>query len=121
MTVTREEIDAKLAASEARTETRFAEMNGKVDLMLSRMDTLASAVADSRQDSKEEARHTRQTLWAVAAIIVAIVGIATTVWLGGIDVGSKISELVDQKVAASRSGEVVSAPTPEAQPAPPQQ
>src|SRR5690606_37063329 len=29
MTVAREEIDAKLAASEARTEARFAEMNGK--------------------------------------------------------------------------------------------
>lgn len=114
MTVAREEIDAKLAASEARTEARFAEMNGKFDLVLAKMDSLTSSVAEARKDAREDAKHTRNTLWVVATIIVAIIGLSVAVWLGGLDLGTKVSDLVDQKVASIQ-------PPAEVPPAPAQQ
>jgi len=41
---TREEIDAKLAAAEARTETRFTELNGKMDRLADSIAVLGSTI-----------------------------------------------------------------------------
>jgi hypothetical protein len=41
---TREEIDAKLAAAEARSETRFVELSGKIDRLADTVGSLRTAV-----------------------------------------------------------------------------
>ena len=93
MTVTREEIDAKIAASEARTETRLAEMNGKFDLMLSKMDALHSEVVrtEKRVDSAK---------WTMIAVFIAAVFAGAGLLASGIGVGSAFRDIVRQEVQA---------------------
>src|SRR5712692_4343006 len=43
---TREEFDAKLATVEARTETRFVELSGKIDRLSDSVTALASGVTN---------------------------------------------------------------------------
>jgi hypothetical protein len=62
--MTREEIDAKLATVEARTETRFVELSGKLDRVVDSISSLRGEVGAVRTDNK----FTRLT------IIVAVVG-----------------------------------------------
>lgn len=62
--VTREELNAKLETVEARTETRFMELSGKMDRVADSISSLRSEVSAVRADNK----FTRST------IIVAVVG-----------------------------------------------
>jgi hypothetical protein len=73
--------DAKLATVEARTETRFVELSGKIDRLtdvtISSMNhltkevgALAKQVGDVRSEVKEETRFTR---WTIAGIFVGTI------------------------------------------------
>lgn len=70
---TREEIDAKLEAVEARTETRLAQMDGKIDRVLDAVGNLTTAVATNRTESKEDARLTR---WSIVGLAVGALALA---------------------------------------------
>lgn len=69
---TREEVDAKIAAAEARTDTKIVRMEGKLDLLLSKLDYFNERITEVRSDS----RGTRTNIWAVgiglAALIIAV-------------------------------------------------
>lgn len=70
---TREEVDAKIGAAEARTDTKITRMEGKLDLLLSEISNVNARIGDVRDDS----RSTRSNLWAVALGLAAlIVGVA---------------------------------------------
>ncbi len=61
---TREEIDAKLATIEARTETRFTELSGKIDRVANSINSLTGAVAGVRRDNNF-------TRWTIAGLVIA--------------------------------------------------
>jgi hypothetical protein len=71
MSPSREEIDAKLATVEARAETRFVELSGKLD-------RIAEALAAVRDDTKAVRSDNRFTRWTILGIAVAslLAGIA---------------------------------------------
>lgn len=92
--VTREEIDAKLGRSKAEAESGAARLDGKLDLVLAKLDAFKSDVGlrfgemegrfdemkaynvETRSVSRDDQRSMRNNLWAVglglAAIIVAM-------------------------------------------------
>jgi hypothetical protein len=85
--LTREEIDAKLAASEARTDTKIARLEGKLDLVLSKLD-------DVRNDN----RGIRANQWVIgfglALLIVAIAALFPAFF----GIGAQVKDLVDASV-----------------------
>jgi hypothetical protein len=83
---TREEIDAKLASVEARTETRFVELSGKIDRVIdaigrSNTDFIA-VTGDLRTEMREvktDNKNTRTTI--IVTIIVAILAAIGALWV----------------------------------------
>jgi hypothetical protein len=68
---TREKIDAKLAAVEARTETRFTELNGKIDRLADSISALGSTVASLKLDIADAKSDNRYTRWAIIVTVIA--------------------------------------------------
>ena len=73
--ISREEIDAKLAAVEARTETRFVELSGKIDRVVDSISTFRTdltrelgAVHKEMETAKGDHKFTR------LSIIIAVIG-----------------------------------------------
>jgi hypothetical protein len=66
--MTREEIDAKLATVEARSETRFVELSGKLDRVADAISRLGTSASDIRTEVKREASFTR---WTIVGLVVA--------------------------------------------------
>jgi hypothetical protein len=80
---TREEIDAKLETVAAQTDTKLARLEGKVDLVLSKLD-----------DAREGNRHTQNIAISVgiglALLIIGVVAAAPVIF----DLGSKFHETI---------------------------
>lgn len=77
---TRDEIDAKLAATEARGETRFVELSGKLDRVLdavamsnSRMSEVREDVKGVRDEMAGVKSDNKNTRWTIAVTVVAAV------------------------------------------------
>ena len=83
---TREEVDAKLAAAEARSETRFVELSGKIDRVI---DAVGRANADYVQVAgdlraemqlvKADNKFTRTTI--IATIVASILAGLAALWV----------------------------------------
>lgn len=63
-TPSRGEIDAKLQAAEARTETRFVEMRADMDVRFGRMEARIDRLVDVAEGWAREMRETRQAVEA---------------------------------------------------------
>jgi hypothetical protein len=114
--MTREEIDAKLSAVEARTETRFVELNAKIDRLA---DNFASAITGDRgvlAEMKELRSDNKATRWAVVgtvigtgiAVIAALIGIlafAGDQFGAGRELGVSLAELSEKIDRVARSAE----------------
>jgi Fe2+ transport system protein B len=85
--LTREEIKAQIEASEARTETKIARMEGKLDLVLSKLDS-----------AKGDSLAIRTNQWVIAfglaVLIVAVVALFP-VFFG---IGTQVRDMVDSAV-----------------------
>jgi hypothetical protein len=72
---TREEIDAKLAAVEARTETRFTELSGKIDRLADSISALGSTMRVEferiNSDIVELRSDNKYTRWTIVVTVVA--------------------------------------------------
>lgn len=100
----REEIDAKLEAAEARTEARFAQLTGTLDLRFSNLDHKVDRIADSvgfvsakmietadrlsaqlietQREVRAENKTTRSTMIVTAIVsVITVIGILLTVLL----------------------------------------
>lgn len=76
---TREEFDAKLATVEARTETRFVELGGKMDRVGDEIGALTSAVTTVRTEVKEDGKFTR---WTVGVTLIAsLIAFGAALWV----------------------------------------
>lgn len=82
---TREEIDAKLVAAEARAETRFIELSGKIDRLTDLVTTSVGQltgevgrVRSEMRDVKDDNKNTRWTI--VITVIVTILAALAALW-----------------------------------------
>jgi hypothetical protein len=83
-TPSREEIDAKLALVEARTEARFAELSGKLDrisdgiatfnaTVQSELLSVRNDIKEARADVREVKQDNRNTRWTIIITVIASV------------------------------------------------
>lgn len=116
--------DAKIAAAEARTDTKFAKLDGKVDLLLERIASLSASTAALQASStaiqtevRSENRSTRTTIvvTAIATVISLFFGIVTLLAWGGDEFGRGIEI---QSLLRSLAREEVRAPAIDASPNP---
>lgn len=102
---TREEIDAKMAAAEARTDTKLAKLEGKLDLVL-------TEVRSAKQEAKEDSRTNRNLNIGLAAIIIAVIALIATFGPQMLDLGTRLDERAEQaferqqKIAEDRDAAV---------------
>jgi hypothetical protein len=90
--ITREEISAKIEAAEARTDTKIARLEGKIDLVISKLD-----------DVRSGQRATVANIWVVGlGIMVLIVGVAA-LFPAFFNMGESVKDMVDQAVQKSMS------------------
>ncbi|MCJ2092270.1 hypothetical protein MKK67_07145 [Methylobacterium sp. J-072] len=94
---TREEIDAKIAAAEARGDTKLKGLEGKIDLLI-------QTLGEVRNDN----RSLKTNIWTVCAIIVAaivgVAGIIAAVVPFAFQTGIQFKDLTDQAIATRSSG-----------------
>jgi len=81
---TREEFDAKLAAAEARTQTLFTRIDGKIDRLSDSVARLGNEVSDSRKEVAESRREWRQEAnslrwWMAGTGLVVLFGVIGSV------------------------------------------
>ena len=78
-TVSRSELQAHMDLIESRTETNFAHMDGKLDLMLSRFDSKFDGLTAQYQGLSTEVKSMKNGFWALGALIVAGFAIFATI------------------------------------------
>lgn len=94
---TREEVDAKIGAAEARGDTKIARMEGKLDLVLSKIDGVRSELTDVRADN----RSTRANQWLIG---LGLAGLILAVAFGLpqiIDFGARFRDVVHSEVQSA--------------------
>jgi hypothetical protein len=82
----REEIDAKIAASEARTDTKFAELLGEVKATNARLDHITGHLVEEKAGRRVTNSLIIGTGLAVIAAIVAVVSMSAAWFTNGIAV-----------------------------------
>ena len=106
--LTRDEVDAKIDAAEARVETKIARLEGTLGVVISKLDGIAAQQAEIKQDTrslraeiKEDFRSARANQWVIAfglaVLIVAIVAMFP-VFFG---IGTQIKDIIDKSVQTS--------------------
>jgi hypothetical protein len=83
--------DAKIAASEARGDTKIARMEGKLDLVL-------EAVRTSREEARDNRRAVIANGWVIFGALVVVLGIMVTVAPVVFDMGFKWRETISREV-----------------------
>lgn len=71
-TPSREEIDAKLDAANARAEARITEMSGNIDLKFAHLENKLDALIGASNELKAETKFSR---WTIIGIVVAAMGV----------------------------------------------
>jgi hypothetical protein len=104
------EIDAKIAAAEARTDTKFAQVQGTLSM-------IARDLARLSEDNRATRTTVRNTGWALAGLIIAVAAMGITVFgiMGDRFIaGMSASEIADRAAerAMLRSFEAVKASPP---------
>jgi seryl-tRNA synthetase len=89
---TREEIDAKLATVEARTETRFTELNGKIDRLADSIAVLGSTIRIELESVKSEIANVKSD---VAGLKSDVAGLKSDIANVKSDVANVKSDVVD--------------------------
>jgi hypothetical protein len=98
--------DAKIAAAEARTDTRIVRMEGKLDLVISKLDL----VNESYRAVREGQRSVIANIWvvfaALAAIIIGSMAAAPVIFDLGMRLRKTITKEIQERVPAPSTGAV---------------
>ena len=78
---------AEIAAAEARTDTKITRMEGKLDLVISKLD-----------DVREDGRATRANLWVVGLGLAVLIVAMITLFPVVLDLGMKTRESITKEV-----------------------
>jgi hypothetical protein len=95
---TREEIKAEIAAAEARGDTKIARMEGKLDLVLSKLDHSNEYFTQVRTDIADSRRAGIANAWVIFGALVVVIGILVTVAPVIFDMGFKWRETITKEV-----------------------
>jgi hypothetical protein len=97
-TPTREEINAEIAAAEARTDTKIVRLEGKIDLVISKLDAANTINAAIRQEVRDSRRAVIANAWVIFAAMVGIVAIVATVGPMIFDLGMRTREAISKDI-----------------------
>jgi hypothetical protein len=98
---TREEFDAKLATVEARTETRFVELSGKIDRVADSISSLANSVTTIRTEVRHENNLTRWTIVGLVVAGLAALWVTQSNMLASFSAGVALHEAIQKPPASS--------------------
>jgi hypothetical protein len=87
-------VDAKIAAAEARTDTKIVRLEGKIDLVLSKLDSISQTYKDVREGHRSVIANIWIVFAALAAIIIGAVAAAPVIF----DLGMKVRETITKEV-----------------------
>jgi hypothetical protein len=76
---TREEIDAKFETAEARTETRFVELSGKIDRLTDSIGTLKTEVKGELVGVRADNKTTRQII--IVTVVASALAALAALWV----------------------------------------
>jgi hypothetical protein len=85
--LTREEVKAQIDASEARTEVKIARLEGKIDLAISKLDSL-------RDDNKV----VRTNQWVIGFGLALLIVAVATLFPAFFSIGTQVKDMVDNEV-----------------------
>lgn len=100
-------VDAKIAASEARADAKFAKVEGKLDLILEKMSNVQSNNIDARAEARNVKRTIITTGISIGALIIALFALFTN----GFNVGSKMADVSRQTYVDMSPASVATAPS----------
>jgi hypothetical protein len=106
----REEIDAKIAAAEARTDTKFARLEGKLDLVLAEASAARQEASIARDNARQESRGTRATIigtglatvLALGALLMSVMTYGDAIFSRGMSVRDAVKAVVQEQAAAPK-------------------
>ena len=103
--LTREEIDAKIAASEARTDSKFARIEGKFDLVFEKLDRIHNDFNLLREDNaslRNDNKSLKFQIWGVgvglAALIVAVISLLPPFFGAGVQIKDIVDAAIEKKL-----------------------
>lgn len=82
-------VDAKIAAAEARTDTKFATLKGQLDLISAKLDSINEKATDARSEARTTRRTVVGTGLSLAALIMALVGFGGNMF----GLGSRVDDI----------------------------
>lgn len=91
---TREEMDAKIAASEARTDTKIARLEGKLDLVITKIDHVTESNRFLHKEVADSRRAVIANGWIIFAAIIAVIAILVTAGPAIFELGIKIGDII---------------------------
>jgi len=97
--LTIEEVQSHIGAAEARTDTKIARLEGKIDLVISKLDS-----------AKDDSRTIRNNQWVIFfGLALLIVGVVTLFPIF-FNVGAQIKDMVDSAVQSHFATKPISPP-----------
>jgi hypothetical protein len=89
---------AEIAAAEARTDTKIARLEGKLDLVLSKLDAVSENTIATRREVKDSERAVKANAWVIGIGMLAVI-IALLFGLPSIfDLGMKQRDTIVKEV-----------------------
>jgi len=82
-------IDAKIAASEARTDTKFAKLEGKLDLIVASLETVKSQAVDAKAEARTTRRYVVGTGFSLAALLLGIFAL----YANAFNIGTRVDDI----------------------------
>lgn len=132
----RDQVQDMIAASEARTDTKFARLEGKLDLILERFESSSSkstmqiqALADQEAAERDHVRgelsqirgdykSTRNTVIGTGISVVVLVVAILTLYVSALSTGAALAPSHESAVSAPQSNQIGAQPTQKFLPAP---
>jgi hypothetical protein len=82
---------AEIAAAEARTDTKIVRLEGKLDLVINKIDSADRNVLESR-------RAVIANAWVIAGVMAVVIGIVATIFPVFFDLGMKSREAITKEI-----------------------
>jgi hypothetical protein len=92
--------DAKIAAAEARTDTKFAQLLARLDATNARLESFDTKLGRIEAEGIRTRSTVRTTGFTVVSIIVAVLGLLFAVFAQSFNLGSKVSEVAHAEALA---------------------
>ena len=79
VTIDQQLVDAKIEAAEARTDTKFAQLIGRMDSFAESLSAIRGELKDIQADNRHTRGTVRNSAFALAALMIAMLALFATV------------------------------------------